>query len=376
MHRRKLGIGIAAALLLSACAAAPGMGSAGDAASDGVRINQLQAIGTHNSYKEAIPPAELAIIRERNVNSALGLDYGHRTIAEQLDAGARQLEIDPTDDPVGDVFTRPLMFSILKERGLSVPDYDLSDLKAPGIKVIHAPDIDFRSHCLLFVDCLKQTKAWSDRNPAHSPVLIMVNPKSEGISWPGAAKVRPWDGASFERMEREILSVFPKSRIITPDEVRGDKSTLREAVLAGGWPTLEMARGRVIFAMDLSPEANAPYAAGHPSLKGRLAFINTYPDAPEAAYFTMNDAIKDQALIQERVRAGFLVRTRADADTREARTGDTTRREAALSSGAQYISTDYMSEDVRFGKGYTARLPGDVPVRCNPVNAPAACTVK
>jgi hypothetical protein len=364
---RVRGLTAAAMLALAGCSTVP---TAGESA---LRINQIQAIGTHNSYKQAMPKAELAIIRERNAAAAMSLDYGHRTIAEQLDAGARQLELDPTDDPVGDVFTRPLMFSILKERGLPVPDYDLSDLAKPGIKAIHAPDIDFRSHCLLFADCLRQAKAWSDRNPDHAPILIMINPKSEGVSWPGAAKVRPWDKDSFERMEQDILSVFPRRRIITPDEVRGNRETLREAVLAGGWPTMDKARGRVIFAMDLSPAANAPYAVGHASLKGRVAFINTHPDAPEAAYFTMNDAIKDQALIQERVRAGFLVRTRADADTREARTGDTTRREAALSSGAQYISTDYIWEETRFGKGYTARLPDGASARCNPVNAPAGC---
>ena len=89
--------------------------------------------------------------------------------------------------------------------------------------------------------------------------------------------------------------------------------------MAGGWPKLGEARGKVIFAVDLSPEANKPYAEGHPSLQGRAAFMTTFPDAPEAAYFTMNEPVKDQALIQERVKQGFLVRTRADADTREAR---------------------------------------------------------
>jgi hypothetical protein len=357
----------ATALVLAACTSAP-TDEAG-----ALRINQIQAIGTHNSYKQYIPESELALIRERNPQTALSLEYGHRTIAEQLDKGARQLELDPTDDPVGGVFGDPLAPRLLKARGQTAEAYDLSVMAKPGIKVIHAPDIDYRSHCLLFVDCLRQVKAWSDRNRDHAPILLMINPKSSGISWEGAAKVRPWDKASFERMEAEILTVFPRDRIITPDEVRGSHATLREAVMAGGWPTLAKARGRVIFAMDLSPEANAPYAEGRPSLKGRLAFINTHPDAPEAAYFTMNDAIREQAEIQERVRQGFLVRTRADADTREGRSGDTTRREAALTSGAQYISTDYMWAEERFGTGYTATLPGGAAARCNPVNAPAAC---
>jgi hypothetical protein len=90
----------------------------------------------------------------------------------------------------------------------------------------------------------------------------------------------------------------------------------------------------------------------------------------------MNDPVKDQALIQERVKQGFLIRTRADADTREARSGETVRREAALASGAQFISTDYQDPDPRFAMGYSARLPDGAATRCNPANAPRGCNIK
>ncbi len=322
-----------------------------------VAMNQLQTVGTHNSYKIAIPDAEMAIIRERNPDAAITLDYSHETLAAQLDRGARQLEIDPSDDPEGGLYSTPLMRKILTDRKITPPDYDLSVLSQPGLKVIHAHDIDYRSHCMLFIDCLQQVKVWSDAHPTHTPILMMINPKSSGISWPGAANVLPWGRDAFERMDAEIRSVFPPSQIIEPDDVRDDHDTLREAVTSGGWPQLAEARGKVIFAVDLSPEANAPYAEGHPSLQGRAAFMTTFPDAPEAAYFTMNDPVKDQALIQERVKQGFLVRTRADADTREARTNDTTRRAAAFASGAQFISTDYQDPDPRFGNGYAVQLP-------------------
>jgi hypothetical protein len=72
------------------------------------------------------------------------------------------------------------------------------------------------------------------------------------------------------------------------------------------------------------------------------------------------------------VAKGILVRTRADADTVEARTGDTVRREAAFASGAQIVSTDYEREDPRW-PGFITRLPGGGEARCNPVNAPEGC---
>jgi hypothetical protein len=341
-----------------------------------VAINQLQSFGTHNSYKQKIPDEEMALIRERNPDAAITLDYSHEPLAVQLDKGARQLEIDPSDDPQGGLFSTPLARKMLAEKGVAPLDYDLSVMAQPGIKVIHVSDIDYRSHCALFVDCLKQVKAWSDAHPAHTPILMMINPKSSGISWPGAAKVLPWGKDAFERMDAEIRSVFPSEQIIEPDDVRGTHATLREAATSGGWPKLGEARGKVIFTIDLSPEANKPYAEGHPSLQGRAAFMTTFPDAPEAAYFTMNDPVKDQALIQERVKQGFLIRTRADADTSEARSGETARREAALSSGAQFISTDYQDPDPRFGNDYSARLPEGAVTRCNPAAAPVGCDLK
>lgn len=347
---------------------------------ENVAINQLQSMGTHNSYKEAIPDIEMAQIRDRNANAALTLDYSHRPIAEQLDKGARQIELDPYDDPEGGRFKDPLGPRLLAKRGAAAPEYDFTPMAAPGIKILHAADIDYRSNCRTLIDCLAQIKTWSDANPSHTPILIMINPKHSPISWEGATPVVPFGKEAFERMEAEIRQVFPLERIITPDEVRGTHATLREGAMAGGWPTLGKARGRVIFTIDDSPGRWAPYVEGHASLAGRLAFVNASraPDAPEAAYFTMNEPHENGnlALIQERVKQGFLVRTRADADTREARAGTTERREAALASGAQYVSTDYLWPDERFGTGYTAALPDGSVTRCNPVAPAAGCDVK
>jgi len=73
------------------------------------------------------------------------------------------------------------------------------------------------------------------------------------------------------------------------------------------------------------------------------------------------------------VRAGFLVRTRADANTREARANDGVPRDTALAGGAQYVSTDYLWPDPRLAGGYHVALPGGVFARCNPVRRPKGC---
>ena len=86
----------------------------------------------------------------------------------------------------------------------------------------------------------------------------------------------------------------------------------------------------------------------------------------------INDPVADLQRIQALVGAGYLVRTRADADTWEARSNDTQRRDAALASGAQAISTDYYLATNPFGNGYRVHIPGTI--RCNPVTAPPDCS--
>ena len=95
-------------------------------------------------------------------------------------------------------------------------------------------------------------------------------------------------------------------------------------------------------------------------------FVNIDEASPAAGYITLNEPQQQAARIAAAVKAGIIVRTRADADTLEARSGDVARREAAFASGAQFVSTDYMSPDVRFGD-YEVDLPGGGVARRNPV---------
>ena len=170
-------------------------------------------------------------------------------------------------------------------------------------------------------------------------------------------------------MDLVIRDCFENDRLITPDDVRKSRETLREAVLEDGWPLLDKCRGRVLFALDNEGQPRDDYVAGHPSLAKRVMFVSAKNSAvPEAAFFKMNDPMQDHAEIQKLVRQGFLVRTRADADTREARTNDTRRRDLAFTSGAQLISTDYPQRDRRFSE-YCVRFEGDRSVRSNPVSS-------
>jgi hypothetical protein len=241
--------------------------------------------------------------------------------------------------------------------------------------VIHIPDIDFTSRCETFVACLQEVKAWSDTHPGHLPLAILVELKDDPAVLPGTSLAQPIhiDGDDLDALDAEIRSVFPANQIIEPDDVRGPRTTLEDAVQLDGWPTLGESRGKVIFLMDNAGEKRDLYRVGRPSLDGRVIFTNSTPGDADGAFVKLNDAKGDEDLIHDTVAAGYLVRTRADADTAEARTGDTSTREAALRSGAQIVSTDYPVPDPRFGTGYFVAIPNGHPGRCNPVNAPSWC---
>lgn len=320
------------------------------------RLNDLLAVGTHNSYKRAMPSSHMARLRQAAPASAEALDYAHRPLAEQLDRGARQIELDVNHDPRGGHYAA----------GSTGPD-----LHAPGFKVLHIPGLDNASHCLRLVDCLRQLRDWSDAHPRHVPILLMFNAKDEQNADKGGIDALPFTTAAFDSLDAEIRSVLPASKLITPDDVQGSYPTLRDAVLAGNWPTLEQARGRFLFALDEGEAKVALYRGPQHSLEGRVFFVNTDETSPAAAYLTLNDPIGDGERIRRAVRAGFLVRTRADAETREARSNDTRRRDAALASGAQYVSTDYLWPEPRFGD-YQVVLPGVA--ACNPVRMPVDCS--
>jgi hypothetical protein len=194
--------------------------------------------------------------------------------------------------------------------------------------------------------------------------------EGENKDLPNAPKTEPFTSAVFDALDAEIRSVFGPDEIITPDEVRGLHQTLVEAVNAGEWPTLARTRGRVLFLMD-QKKAGPAYLEEHPSLRGRILFTNADPGAPDAAFVEQNEG--SVAAINELIRQGYLVRTRSDEPTEQARNNDTRRRDEVLLSGAQMISTDYPRSEPASWTGYSVAFPEGLAARCNPVNKPARC---
>ncbi len=354
-------------LLLVALCCLPGF------AQDGLRMNQIQFVGTHNSYHAGLAAGEMAILRRENPKAAEDLNYRHQPIAAQLDAGARQIEIDIYGDAAGGLFADPLFLRMTAKEGTSVPMPAgwAEAMKKPGFKVLHVSDVDVRSHCWTLVSCLEGVKAWSKAHPGHLPIYIQIENKDGKVKSADFVQPETITKATMDAMDAEIRSVFSVGEVVTPDEVRRKHATLEEAVLQDGWPTLENARGKVVFVLD-QERVTPLYTEGHESLRGRMAFTAGKPGTPDAAFVKRNDPFAKD--VEELVRKGYLIRTMTDGGAKAVRAGETTRRERAIASGAQILSTDYPYDWKAEGSGYSVTIPGIV--RCNPVNAPKSCAVK
>ncbi len=337
-----------------------------------VALNEVQVLGTHNSYHVQPQPQLLNLLVLFDPSLA-ALEYTHAPLDEQLSTqGIRQIELDLFADPDGGLYARRGGLILLGQD----PNTGIPALLEPGHKVLHVQDVDFETRCLTFVECLRIVKRWSDRHRGHLPIMILVEVKDDPIPDPvnlGFVVPIPFGPAELDRVDEEIRSVFPRDRLITPDDVRRGRPTLDEAVRTLGWPRLGRARSKVLFALDNGGQKRADYLAGHPALEGRILFTDAEPGDPDAGFVKANDPLADPGRIPDLVAAGYIVRTRADADTVQARTGDTTQRDAALASGAQFVSTDYPVPNPAFGTGYAVAIPGGAPARCNPVNAPPGC---
>ncbi len=376
-----LGVVLVAGLVLPVLSAAPTPAAPDAGATPAeLRLNHIQVKGSHNSYH--VEPGQGAIdVMIKFRPDAYLLQYSHDPLTVQFeDQGVRQIELDVYADPAGDLAYPP--------KG------------TPGWKVAHIEQVDMRSTCPLLTDCLEEMLAWSDANPTHVPITVLLELKdTDDIPIGGHVPV-PIDAALLHDLDSTIRQVIPENRLVTPDFVRGvgraggaDGSgtvypDVNTAVTTVGWPLLDDVRGRFLFLLD---NKRGEYLDGDPILAGRVAFPPSSPGQPETGFVKRNDSVADHDAIVDAVEAGYLVRTRADYPVETGLSGDDTDLLSALDSGAHFVSGDYLTPtdyeryDAAFAAyyglafdptrpPYETVVPGGQPVRCNPRTAPPGCT--
>lgn len=333
---------------------------------DGLRLDQVQLIATHNSYKlegdDGIDHVmiETGYREDRRFDAealVYRLAYHHPPLDVQLDLGIRGLELDVHADPKGGLYAEPGGHKAMAKFGMApnTPFDPAGLMREPGFKVLHVPDWDFMSTCATLAVCLETIMEWSRRHPAHFPIIVRIDAKESTMPVIAdayePARVPRFDPAMLEALDRAVLETVPRDRIFGPADFQGR------------WPTVAQARGKLIFLLG----GNRTRAADYIAAAGPDRAMFTWHEPPGGARFASIPVSADPRTAEPA--EGTLVFASAETyDTREARTNDPSRRDAVFGSHANIVTTDYAIPDPRFSP-YRVRFPDGTYLRPHPTRA-------
>lgn len=302
--------------------------------SEGLKINEIAVLGTHNSYQMLATPQKLFLEKVRRFLSSGekggNAEFEMDTYTEQLEKGVRNLEIDiETVDKNGEV----------------------------SFIVTHKPIEDNASSAYDFAKGLEEIALWSDNNPNHLPVYLLIEPKGKVSE---INNMKNFSVGYAEKLDKTIRDVLG-DRLLTPKQAIGDYKSLEEMRMADSWPTLKEAAGKIIVLLhpcDVTDE----YINTDASLSSQAMFPMLRFDSIDKSYASfILDNDPETAKENNRKTVGeknLMVRTRADnypdSDEELYRLAD--------ECGSHIITTDYPPRYVRAQEhiydfdGYTIKL--------------------
>lgn len=301
---------------------------------DGVRINEIAVLGTHNSYQLLPTPQRRLQQKILNVlyDGKKGTKYNFEmdTYTVQLEHGIRNLEIDiETVDKNGDV----------------------------NFIVTHHPITDNTSSAYDFAKGLEEIALWSDHNPNHLPVYLLIEPKDEVPSMGNMQNFSLEYAKELDKITRDVLG----HRLLTPKQIIGDFESLEEMRMADSWPTLKEAAGKIIVLLHPC-DVTEDYINLDPSISSQAIFpVLRFRDVERDCASFILDNEPEEAMDNNKKTVGeknLMVRTRADSYPKFS----DERYDFADNCGSHIITTDYPPRTVRQTDhtytfdGYTVKL--------------------
>lgn len=285
---------------------------------DGVKLNELAVIGTHNSY-QLLTNTPKRLLKKIIKVLSFGLDtdkteFEMDTLTVQLEHGVRKFELDlQTVDKDGDI----------------------------SFIVTHDPITDSVTSCYNLEKTLEEISLWSDNNPGHLPVYLLIEPKADLTTVKNIKNFNIAYALELDKLIKEALG----DRLLTPAQALGNFESFIEMRTADSWPTLKECAGKIIVLFH--PNAiTQEYINTDSTIKTQAMFPVLGMGSADETYasFILNNDANNAAQQSNTVKEKkLMVRTRADeyphfSDDRYAQ---------ANASGAQIVTTDYPPRTVR-----------------------------
>lgn len=279
----------------------------------GMKFNELSFIATHNSYQTHsteetqklygyLEELTFGIFKDESAY------FASETLTNQLNCGIRSFEMDI------EVFDR---------------DGNVS------FTCMHSPYIEMGTSCYDFALAMKEIALWSDNNPDHLPITIIIEPKALFLPFEDMKAFDFTYSEEFESVLKETLA----DKLFTPADMLRDYGSFGEMRSADDWCKVSDMLGKVLILLhDCS--ITEKYIGSDPTLKTQTMFPMLREkdiDSDCASFILCNSPDKALKINPKTKESKVLIRTRAD------KFGSVSDKkcENALKSGAFIISTDY-----------------------------------
>jgi len=198
---------------------------------DNMTVSKSIAVGLHNTYHQYGPL--------KDVVAEWG--YANPRFTDLLNKGMREIEIDIHYDPDSGQF-----------------------------HVYHLQMLDQASSCICLSYCLQEIKNWSDNNPGHSWIWVWIEPRgfATGDLWCDRER---YAQEGTDTVMTTINDIFG-DKILLPETVRGNFSSMQEALKTNGWPTNGELYGKIIFAWNVFMSNKQCMQFYHNSTKKHVLF--------------------------------------------------------------------------------------------------------
>lgn len=284
------------------------------AVASGVKFNEVRFIGTHNSY-QLNPTSEYTELSEALDILTFGIATASRTefysdyLTQQLELGIRSVELD--------------IETVVKN----------GETK---FVVSHEPNVDITSNCYDFAEALREIKMWSDHNPNHLPVTVIIEPKKNILPVDGMKNFTLDKAKIFDELIREVLG----ETLLTPADMLRDYDSFAQMRENNDWLSLEATLGKVLVLLH-DTTVTKDYINTDKTIKTQAMFPMlrfSDIDKPYASFIIENKPDKAMKHNDETVKNyKLIVRTRADSFT----SYSDKKYENSINCGSQIISTDY-----------------------------------
>jgi hypothetical protein len=275
-----------------------------DSDDSSIKLNDIQILASHNSYKKkGSALGKFFIGLGDSFEEANALKYGYRNLTDQFDSGIRSMEIDLR-------------------------------LRKTSFMLTHVPLVDNSSVAPDFSMALEEIKLFSDNNPNHIPIIMLMEIKDDWMILDHA--LQQIGSEQLETLNHLLMDKLGDT-LFKPSEMLETDKSIMETITTTGWPSVQSLLGKVIFVLHPG-SFTIPYYELDQTLSTQAMFPGVYKDDVDQEYATFvvhNDI--DIPSISALVDQGFIVRTRID----DYLIFEQDNYDDAILSGAQILSSDF-----------------------------------